>query len=145
MGSFLYDGSAINDKNLIRIFNRRQSMGNRYDRFPMCQRGNSLLNQMLVLRVNAGRGLVQNHNRRVFQHGSGNRNSLLFTAGKRRAALTDYGIISIWQCHDKVVAAGFFRGGDHLFLRSIRAAEFNIVADRIPEQIYILEYHTDIF
>ena len=43
MGSFLYDGSAINDKNLIRIFNRRQSMGNRYDRFPMCQRGNRLL------------------------------------------------------------------------------------------------------
>ena len=144
MGSFLYDGSAINDKNLIRIFNRRQSMGNRYDRFPMCQRGNSLLNQMLVFRVNAGRGLVQNHNRRVFQHGSGNRNSLLFTAGKRRAALTDYGIISIWQGHDKIVAAGFFRGGDYLFLRSIRATEFNIVADRIPEQIYILEYQKKI-
>ena len=144
MGSFLYDGSAINDKNLIRIFNRRQSMGNRYDRFPMCQCGNSLLNQMLVLRVNAGRGLVQNHNRRVFQHGSGNRNSLLFTAGKRRAALTDYGIISIWQGHDKIVAAGFFRGGDYLFLRSIRATEFNIVADRIPEQIYILEYQKKI-
>ena len=65
MGSFLHDGSTINDKNLIRIFNRRQSMGNRYDCFTMCQCGNSLLNQMLILWVNAGRGLIQNNNRRI--------------------------------------------------------------------------------
>ena len=51
MGSFLHDGSTINDKNLIRIFNRRQSMGNRYDCFTMCQCGNSLLNQMLMQRL----------------------------------------------------------------------------------------------
>ena len=120
-------------------------MGNRYDCFTMCQCGNSLLNQMLILWVNAGRGLIQNNNRRIFQHGSGNRNPLLFTAGKRRTALTNDGIISIWQGHNKVMAARFFCSGNHLFLRSVRAAEFDIVTDRIPEQIYILEHHTDIF
>ena len=105
----------------------------------------SLLNQMLILWVNAGRGLIQNNNRRIFQHGSGNRNPLLFTAGKRRTALPNDGIISIWQGHNKVMAARFFCSGNHLFLRSVRAAEFDIVTDCIPEQIYILEHHTDIF
>ena len=38
---------------------------------------------MLILWVNAGRGLVQNDNRRIFQHGSGNRNPPHSGAGRR--------------------------------------------------------------
>ena len=43
------------------------------------------------------------------------------------------------------MAAGRFCGGDNLFIRSVRAAEFNVILNGIPEQVDILKNHTDIF
>ena len=54
-------------------------------------------------------------------------------------------LIPFGQGHDEVMAAGRFCGGDNLFIRSVRAAEFNVILDGIPEQIDILKNHTDIF
>lgn len=43
------------------------------------------------------------------------------------------------------MAAGRFCGSDDLFIRSVWAAEFNVILDGIPEQIDILKNHADIF
>ena len=100
---------------------------------------------MLILRVNACCCLIQDNNGSILEHRPGNRNSLLFTAGKRRTPFTNHRVISVWQSHYEVMAAGRFCGGDNLLIRSVRAAEFNVILDGVPEQIDILKNHTDIF
>ena len=42
------------------------------------------------------------------------------------------------------MAASLFRRLYHLFVRGIRAAEFDVVLNRIGKQIHILKYHADI-
>ena len=42
------------------------------------------------------------------------------------------------------MAAGFFRRGDNLLVGGVRTAEFDIVLNRVCEEIYVLEYHTDL-
>ena len=99
---------------------------------------------MLVLRVDAGRGLVQNDNGRLLKDGPGNGNPLFFTAGQGTAALADYRVVTLWQCHDKAVAAGFFCRFDHLLLRGVRLSEADIRPDRVVEKVDILEDHGNI-
>ena len=42
------------------------------------------------------------------------------------------------------MAASLFRRLYHLFVRGIRAAEFDVVLNRIGKQIHVLKYHADI-
>ena len=100
---------------------------------------------MLILWINTCGCLIQDNNGSILEHRPGDRNSLLFTAGKRRTPFTNHCVITIRQSHYEVVTAGCFCGGDNLFIRSVRAAEFNVILDGIPEQIDILKNHTDIF
>ena len=119
-------------------------------RFKLILKANNLpldlnVHQMLILRVNACCCLIQDNNGSILEHCPGDRNSLLFTAGKRRTPFTNHRVISVWQSHYEVMAAGRFCGGDNLFIRSVRAAEFNVILNGIPEQVDILKNHADIF
>ena len=119
-------------------------MGDGDDGAALGQLGDGVLDEMLVLGVNAGGCLVQNDNGRIFKDCPGNGNTLLFPAGKGTAALADYGVVAVRQCHNEIVAACLFRSIYHLLLRGIRLAEADVGADGIVEQIHILEHHGNV-
>ena len=99
---------------------------------------------MLILRVHAGGGLVQNDNWGVLQKTPGNGNALLFSAGEVGAAFSHHGVVPLGQRHDKVMAAGRFSCSDHILLGSIRTAKTDVIADGVVEQIHILKYHSNV-
>ena len=145
MRPFLRCRSTVNHKDLIRIFNRCQPVGNRDDCLPTGQFRDGFLDQMLILRVDACRGFIQNNNRGILQHRPGNRNPLLFAAGQCAAALADYRIVSPRQRYDEIMASCRLCCRYDFFLCSIRPSETDVVPDRIVEQIHILKYHGYIF
>ena len=57
------DAAVIHHKNLVGVPDGGQAVGNGDDRLAVGQLGDRLLDEMLVLRVDAGGGLVQNDNR----------------------------------------------------------------------------------
>lgn len=66
MGAGFNQTALFHDKDLVSITNRRQAMGDHYNRFILNQLFKGFLNQVLVLRVAERSCLVQNDNGRVF-------------------------------------------------------------------------------
>ena len=83
MGAFFDDAAVLDDENLVGVPDRRQAVGD--DGLAPGELGDGGLDQVLVLRVDAGRGLVQNDDGRVLKDGPGNGNPLFFTAGQGTA------------------------------------------------------------
>ena len=75
------DTAILHDKDLVGLFDRDQTVGDRDDRLSLGQLGDRLLDQVLVLRIDAGGGLVQNDDGGVFQNGAGDGDALLLAAG----------------------------------------------------------------
>lgn len=90
MRSLLGNTAAIHHKDFVGVLNRGQPVGNCDDGLAVSKGADSLLDQMLVFRVNAGRCLVQNDNGSVFQNRVGDGNPLSLTARERGAIFTDY-------------------------------------------------------
>ena len=103
-----------------------------------------LLDVALVVGVDAGRGLVEDDDGRVLEDAAGNRDALLFAAGKRRPAFADQGLVAVRERHDEVVAAGLFRRRLHLLLRGLGTAQGDVVEDGVAEEIDPLEDHADL-
>lgn len=81
MGAPLNDAAVIHHQDLIGVLDGSQTMGDGENGLPPCQGCERLLDQMLILRVYAGGGLVQDHNGSVLQNGPGDGNTLLLSAG----------------------------------------------------------------
>ena len=67
-------------------------------------------------------------------HGAGDCDSLLFSAGKRLSVLPDPCIIAIRKFHDKIMRVGQFAGPNDLFARSVRLGVDYIFKNRAAEQ-----------
>ena len=106
----------------------------------MSQCLDSSLQFVLILRVNAASCLVQNDNRRIFQHGAGDGNPLAFTAGKMGTGAADNGIIPLIQLADKSVTATLFCCLIHLRICGVRPAHADIFPDAAVKQVIILRY-----
>ena len=75
--------ATFHHNNVVRAGHRAQPVGNDDQRLALRQPGDSLLNDRLILRVDAGGGLVENDDRGILQHGEGNGNGLLFAPRRR--------------------------------------------------------------
>ncbi|CAN4028530.1 Zn-dependent peptidase ImmA, M78 family, partial [Dysosmobacter welbionis] len=144
VGTPLNDAAVLHHQDLVRALDGGQPMGDGKDGFPLCQSGQSLLNQVLILRVYAGGRFIKDDDRRVFEHGAGDGNALFLPAGEGGAALSNHGIIAVRQGRDEIVAAGGLGSGHHLFMGGVRAAELDVVLHRVMEQIHRLEHHGDV-
>ena len=63
MCTALCNAAVVHHKNLVGVPDGGQSVGNGEDGFAVGQLGDRLLNEMLIFRVDAGGGFVQNDNR----------------------------------------------------------------------------------
>ncbi len=76
------DDLAVSDHcNIVCVGNGGKPVGNDDQGFAFGQRGDCTLDGRLIFRVYACRGLVQDDDGRVLQHGAGNGKALLFAAG----------------------------------------------------------------
>ena len=137
MGTPLGDTAILHHQNLIRVLDGSQPVGDGEDGFPLCQSGQSLLDQVFILRVYTGGRFIKDDDR--------GGNTLLFSAGEGGAALSDDCVVPIRKRSDEVMAAGSFGGGHHLLVGGIGAAEFDIVLYTVLEEIHILKDHGDVF
>ena len=135
---------AIENQDLVGITHRFQPVGDQDQGFPLCQRGDRGLEFRFVLRVYTGRGLVQNYDGRILEHGPGDGDTLFLAPGERTAALSQNCVVAIRQSRDEIVAAGGFGGGHHLFMGGRRATKLDVVLHGIVEKIHRLEHHGNV-
>lgn len=68
VGAGRYNGAVVYHKDLVGVLNGSQPVSDGDDGLAAGQLGNGLLDQMLVFRINAGCGLIQNNNGGVLQN-----------------------------------------------------------------------------
>ena len=144
MGALLDDLTVIDNKYSVGIAHGFQPMGNHDDGLVMCQLGDGLHQLFFIFRVNIGRGLVQNDDRRVLHNRPGDGNALPLAAGERCTTLTDHSIKAVRQRHDKVIAPRLFCCGLYLLHGGIGLSETDIVGDGVREQIGPLKHKGEI-
>src|SRR5581483_4237001 len=88
--------------------------------------------------------IVENQNMRIEQKRAGNRDSLLLSAGKSRAAFADVCVVTIGEGHDEVVRGGGFGGGLNFLKCGIRFAEGDILANRAAKEGCFLKHDADL-
>ena len=106
----------------------------------MSQCLDSSLQFVLILRVNAASCLVQNDNRRIFQHGTGDGNTLALPTGKVGTGAADNRVIAIVQPADKGVATTLFGGLFHLRVCGAGSSHADILPDTAVKQVVVLRY-----
>ena len=106
MGAVPGDAAVLHHEDLVGVLNGGQPVGDGDDGLAPGQLGNGLLDEVLVLRVNAGGCLVQNDDGRVFQDGPGDGDALLLAAGQALARLARRGVVALGQFADKLLALG---------------------------------------
>ena len=143
VAALLLDAVAAQHQNAVRIFDRRQAVGNRQGRAALCQLVKALAHQNLALVVQGTCGLVQQQDARVLQKDAGNRQTLLLPAGQLDAALTDVGVVAVLQSADKGIGSG--QAGSLLNFGAGRAgaAIGNVLRHRAAEQVNVLLHDAD--
>ena len=119
-------------------------MGNHKCRTILCQPFQRFLNHAFALIIKRWCGFIENQDRWIFQKNTGNRQSLLLSTGQLDPSLSDIGIVSVWELHDKLMRIGILgRRNDFLSCRS-RFSVGNILKYSSGKQIDVLLYHTNL-
>lgn len=106
------DTAVIQNQNLIRILQGRNTIGNNENCMVALQVFQLLLYVGFCFHIHRGGGVVQNQYGRVLKQGAGQGNTLLLAAGKTDAAFPHNGVVAVRHSLDKVVGiaamAAFF-------------------------------------
>ena len=78
-------------------------MSNHEDGLALNQLFECNLDFLFTLGIQRGRGFIQDQNRRGFQEGTCNGNTLFLPAGQSRSALPNHGVIAIVHLCNKIV------------------------------------------
>ena len=85
------------------------------------------LDLRLGLRVQVRRGLVEDHQRRVYQESARQGDTLRLPAAEPRTPLADDGLIALGQRADEVISPGLLCGPDHVILPGARPAQADVL------------------
>ena len=97
------------------------------------------LDKSLRFGIERRRGFVENENGRVDEKGARDRDALALSAGETRAALAEYGVVTLRQLGDEPVGIGGPGRGDDLRLgESARVTVGDVVPHRVVEEYRVL-------
>jgi len=102
MAARLDEATRIQDQDAIGVDDRRQPVRDDQRRATAGNLVELCLDQAFGARIQRRRGLVENEQRRVFQQGARDRDTLLFAAGKLEPAFADLGFEAVRQAFDQV-------------------------------------------
>ena len=98
------------------------------------------LHLCLIVRVGKGGSLIQNQDRRIFQHGPGNGQTLCLTAGHISALTSDHSIHTIRQLCNDILTLGIFQCFHDFLSGGILFAHADIVIYGHFQKLTVLKY-----
>ncbi len=101
---------------------------------PLHKSVERLLYEGLALTVERRRCFVENENRRVAEHGAGDRDALALTAGEAAAAVAYHGVVALVGGDDEVVGIGDAGGTAYVVESGVFDAEGYVVENCVVEQ-----------
>ena len=104
MGTLLRHAPVVEDDDLIRMSDGPQAMGDDDYRFACAEVSDRLLDKRLVLGVERGGRLVEEHHGRVFQKGPRNGEALTLPARERGAVLAQHRVEPLGKLLDELQA-----------------------------------------
>ena len=143
MGAALDDAAVVENEDQVGVDDRGQPVRDRQRRAVLRDPLEFRLDRLLRLRVERGRGLVEDQDARILEHGARDRDPLLFAARELEAALAHRRFIALRRADDELVDLRQLRGGDDIVVRRAGAAVGDVVFDRVVEEHGILRDDAD--
>ena len=94
--------------------------------------------------VDAGRGFIEDQDRRIEQQGAGDGEPLPFSAGQSGASFAQLRLVGKRHAHDELVGIGIPGGREDLFRRGLRIAIGDVLGHQAAEQKRFLGDHADL-
>ena len=101
---------------------------------PCCKAFSAPWTTRSRLGVEGGGRFVQQQDRRIAEHGAGDRDPLALPAGQLDAELAHHRVVAVGKPHDEIMGGGTASGCDDLFLRGANPTIGDVGADAIVEQ-----------
>ena len=133
----------VEDHDRVRVADRRQTVRDDEDRSALHEVVHALLDKRLGTRIDRGRRLVEDHDRRVRDRRAGDRDQLPLPLGELRAVAGQQRVIAVRQTRDKVIRICELCRRDALLVRRVELAVADIVHDRSRKQVNVLKDHAE--
>src|SRR5450756_1792285 len=137
------DRTMVHDKDVVRISDGRETVGNDETGPAGHQLCHCLLDAYFRSGIDAACGLVENQDGWVCQDHTCDGQQLLLTGRDIGGFFVEDGVVSFRQAPDEVIGVRSLGGSHDLLLRSIVAPIGNILTDRTVEQPRVLQNHTE--
>lgn len=144
MDPLFNDCALVEDDDLVRLTHGGKTVGNDEDGAGCGEVFERGLDLLFSDRIDTGSGLIEDHQRRVFEKNSGDREPLFLSLGKADALFTDVGIEPIGETLNKLPCARPGERSDHFCLVRIFFCQAQILAHRALEQKRVLGDMTDV-
>ena len=90
------------------------------------------------IRIQGGCGFIKQENRRIFEHGPGDRNALTLPARKLNPVFPNRRVVALGKCFDKLMSGGGRCGCNNIRIRCLKGSIGDIIPDsRIKEHNFL--------
>src|SRR5438876_1462456 len=144
VGAALDDLAALDHQDLIRAADGRQAMRDDEGGTASPQVAEPVLDRRLALRVETGRGLVEDQDPRVGENRPRDRDPLALAPGELHAPLAHDGVVALSETAHEVVAMGDTRRCLDLLPGRAGPRECDVLGDRAVEQEVVLQHDAEL-
>ena len=145
VGALLDDLSVVHDQDTVGILDGGETMGDHQGRAVRHQLLQGGLDMALGLGVECGGRLVQDQDRGVLEHGTGNRETLALPAREHHTAVSDPRVEALGHGLDEVERVGVHGDAlERLAARRYGLAIGDVVGDAVVEEHHVLTDQRDL-
>src|SRR5881397_1716407 len=127
VGATLDDLAALEHEDLVGATDRRQAVRDDEGRTPPPQRPQAVLDGCFALRVETGRGLVEDQDPRIGQDGPRDRDALALASRQLHPSLPDHRVVALLEAAHELVAMGDARRLLDLLARGVGLGERDVL------------------
>ena len=138
MSPGLQDSPTLHHADQIGRSNRTQPMRNHKTRAATHQATQTLLNQLLTVRIQIAGGLVQDQQTRISENSASNCQTLPLSTTQPHTALANHSLQTQWRSLDELQSIGCFCRRQNLLLRRMPTTIGNVRRNRTVKQKDIL-------
>src|SRR5262245_42967698 len=121
-----FNAAAFQYRNAIGNLQRVEPMRDQERRPATSELFQRLVNLRFALGVHLARAFIEDQDTRVAENRPGQRDALLFAAGKRSAQLADTRVATFWKRFNELMSERFAGRGLYLFPASVTLAVGNV-------------------
>jgi hypothetical protein len=143
VGAELYEPAAAEDGDPVCALSGREPVRDRDDGAAAGQDAEGSLDHGLRAGVDARRGLVQHHHRRIRQRDPGEADELALTRGEAKTTSSHLRPESVGKRLETLPGADVIECGGHIRLGRLGLCQANVVDDRAGEQVALLRHERD--